>query len=146
MYDSAIAVGYNFCGTEGYGLQAYLPQSIAWEPAMGKILLFFAVRHGYRFSDRTYILDSLNFYIFDTASGSWVIGAGWCVDATGEEVGRNPDKYGLTEDDCFKLCLTNTDLNGCASLDDNLCVTYTGNIKGSNGNVYYKCYYRTGIN
>ena len=74
-----------------------------------------------------------------------MIGAGWCVDATGQEAGRNPDKYGLTEDDCFKLCLTDTSLNGCASLDDNLCVTYTGDIKGSNGNFYYKCYYRTGI-
>ena len=40
VYDSTIHSGYNFCGTEGYGLQAYLPEGIAWEPVMGKTLLF----------------------------------------------------------------------------------------------------------
>ena len=85
------------------------------------------------------------FAYFDTASGSWVIGTGWCVNATGEEAGRSPDKWGVTEDDCFKLCLADTSLNGCASFDNDRCATYTGDIKGSNGNGYYKCFYRDGI-
>ena len=75
-----------------------------------------------------------------------MISTGWCVDQTGVEAGRNPTTWEHTEDDCFKLCLEDTNLNGCTSTDTGLCVTYTGDIKRGNGNGAYKCYYRTGIN
>ena len=76
----------------------------------------------------------------------WVIATGWCVDAAGKEAGRNPNKWGLKVDDCFKLCLVDTNLNGCTSTDTGLCVTYTGDIKGGNGIGAYKCYYHTRMN
>ena len=76
-----------------------------------------------------------------------MIATGWCVDATGVEAGRNPTILEHTEDDCFKLCLEDPNLNGC-TFDNiaNTCNTYTGDIKGGSGNITYKCYHRKGIN
>ena len=76
-----------------------------------------------------------------------MIETGWCVDAAGIDASRNPSTQNVnTEDDCFKLCLEDPNLNGCTFMSPDTCITYTGDIKGGNGNIGYKCYHRKGSN
>ena len=77
-----------------------------------------------------------------------MIATGWCVDARGIEAISSADKWGITKDDCFKLCQEDPSVKGCtlSVLDTYLhCITYTGDIKGGSGDISSKCYYRHGI-
>ena len=79
--------------------------------------------------------------------GNWKIGTGWCIDAKGDEDGRSENRKGFTEETCFDLCKESSNFNGCTfDLVDNsgICITYTGDIVGGNGNPEYKCFYRAG--
>ena len=97
------------------------------------------------------ILHLLNICIFKTDPRSWVTETGRCVDATGKRPGdeRLARKFGFrenTEDGCFKLCFEDPYLTGCTFLlTSKSCYTYTGDVKGGNGNNDYKCYHRKGV-
>ena len=78
-------------------------------------------------------------------SGNWITSAGWCVDANGAEDGRGVNMMHYSEDDCFKLCEKNSDLNGCTFMvSHGICTTYSGVTVGGNGNGDYKCRHRSG--
>ena len=70
-----------------------------------------------------------------------------CVDANGKEAGYSDNLKGFTEETCFDLCKKSSNFNGCTfdTIDGSgICITYSGDIVGGNGNPEYKCFYRAG--
>ena len=75
---------------------------------------------------------------------AWLESTGWCVDANGQEAGRNPNQDNVTESDCFAQCTApNSNLQGCThDTVNNKCITYTGNIVQGSQYGGYICHHR----